>query len=211
MYLSHALRKHRPRKIPGRRFLRRCAVNLLIHEDPQHGLMIFMIQRAIHKSDPWSGHMAFPGGRMETSDASIQSAGLRELHEEVGIADTDELIHIGRLSDLITKAHMARRPMVITPFVYRVETIPEVRHNYEVGDSLWVPLKFLVDPRNRHVMKWRFGGIQMRLPCYYYRGKQIWGLSLSMLDELVLLLDRSAKQPKYDADYEQRTTLKRRQ
>lgn len=207
LYLSHALRRHQPRKIPGRRFLRRSAVNLLIHEDRKDGLMVLMIQRAIRKGDPWSGHMAFPGGRMESADVTIQAAGLRELHEEVGIEDTDALILLGRLSDLLTKAHMARRPMVITPFVYRVDDIPETAHNHEVADSLWVPLSFLTDHRNRQVMRWRYGSMQLRLPVYYYQGKQIWGLSLSMLDELVLLLNRTAKQPKYDAEYELRTDV----
>lgn len=208
LYLSHALRRHRPRKIPGRRFLRRSAVNLLIREDDEQGLMLFMIQRATRKRDRWSGQMAFPGGLMDPTDDTIRAAALRELHEEVGISMNDGVRPLGRLSDLLTQSHRGLRPMVITPFVYGVDAVPAIEHNYEVADSLWIPLSFFFDKRNRRMIKWCRRGQQARLPCYYYREKQIWGLSLSMLDELLEVLKPYIGLAKYDAiNYELTTKV----
>lgn len=210
LYLNHALGRHRPRKIPGRRFLRRSAVNLLIREDAQHGLMLFMIQRATRKSDRWSGQMAFPGGLMDPGDNTIRVAALRELQEEVGIRLDDGLQPVGRLSDLLTQSHRGLRPMVITPFVYAVDTVLQIEHNHEVADSLWIPLKHFTDKRNRQIMKWYHQGKQVTLPCYYFKQKQIWGLSLSMLDDLLQVLHPSINLAKYDAvNYELATKIRR--
>lgn len=180
----HQLKHYRPRKVPGRRFLRRSGVNLLIKEDKEQGLSVLMIQRALKNGDPWSGHMAFPGGHMDKSDASIMAAAQRELEEEVGIDGGKHSQYLGRLSDLVTRAHLAQRPMVITPFVFSVETLPDFKLNHEVADVIWVPLNFLANSANRQSMKWKY----LTLPCCFYQKKRIWGLSLSMLDELLRVL-----------------------
>lgn len=185
--IEHRLKHHRPRKLPGRRFMRRSAVNLLIKEDAEQGLMVLMIQRAVHRKDPWSGHMAFPGGRMDKSDRNIRAAAGRELEEEIGIIAEQHTTYLGRLSDLLTRAHLMRRPMVISPFVFSVKELPPLKPNYEVAETVWVPLTFLEDLRNRQTMHWRY----LTLPCYFYQQKRIWGLSLSMLDELVRIMDAS--------------------
>lgn len=195
--IHHRLKHHCPRKIPGRRFLRRSAVNLLIKEDEEQGLMVLMIQRAVHKKDPWSGHMAFPGGRMDKSDRNILAAAQRELEEEVGVDGGEHTEYMGRLSDLLTRAHLIRRPMIISPFVFSVDQLPPLNPNYEVADTIWIPLKFLADLRNRQTMRWR----HITLPCYFYQQKRIWGLSLSMLDELIGIMDSSLNQPQYGALY----------
>ena len=190
--LQHILRKNRPKKVAARRFMRRSAVNLLIYDHPEWGLQVLMIERARCKGDPWSGHMAFPGGRMDPGDSSIRAAGLRELSEEVGIEANAEMIEIGRLSDLLTKVRRARGPMVITPIVYRVDHMLPTLHNHEVADSLWVPLAIFTDPQTRLSMKWQYRGRYIEVPYYRYQNKQIWGLSLAMLDELAALMKHRA-------------------
>jgi len=63
-------------------------------------LQILYIQRAKQANDPWSGHIAFPGGRQEGNEKDIETA-IRETKEEVGLdlGNWRHFICIGRLSD----------------------------------------------------------------------------------------------------------------
>ncbi len=73
---------------PGRNLLRRLqkrsavAMILQVREGELH---ILMIKRAEREGDPWSGHMAFPGGRMDKADAHGYAVAVRETAEEVGL------------------------------------------------------------------------------------------------------------------------------
>ena len=60
--------------------------------------------------------------------------------------------------------------------------------NYEVADTVWIPVSYFLDSTNREQMKWMYRGVSIDLPCYFYQGKRVWGLSLSMLDELLKII-----------------------
>jgi hypothetical protein len=75
--------------------------------------------------------------------------------------------------------------MVISSFVFSINSVPELKLNHEVADTLWVPLSFIADHNNREQMQWQMKNTQYTLPCYFYQQQRIWGLSLLMLDELV--------------------------
>jgi 8-oxo-dGTP pyrophosphatase MutT (NUDIX family) len=198
-----SLKNYRARKIPGRRFLKRSSVVLILRDDALLGVCVLMIQRARKRGDPWSGHMAFPGGIMERVDKNINATALRELQEELAVQENQLTACYGRLSDLLTRSHLASKPMVITPFVYSTDGLGGVQPNHEVADTVWVPLRFIADVGNRKTMKWQYAGVGIRLPCYFYQGKRIWGLSLSMLDELIRIIDKAVDLPQYDAPYSQ--------
>jgi 8-oxo-dGTP pyrophosphatase MutT (NUDIX family) len=152
-------------------------------------LHILMIKRAEREGDPWSGHMAFPGGRMDKSDAHGFAVAVRETEEEVGLQLTAEDQCIGRLSDIITRPRKGPFGMAVTPFVFRLEREVSFSPNEEVAEVVWVPLEFLLDTDNREQMEWTYKGIKMPLPCYFYQDRCIWGLSLMMLDELMDLVE----------------------
>ena len=182
------LRNYRPRKIPGRKFCVRSGVAIVLAEQPvARELSVLMIRRANREGDPWSGNMGFPGGRAEGDDQSIFHAAVRELCEETGVAAEDGLKPIGRLSELVTRAHEKWVPMIITPFVFRLHTFPSWQRSYEVDELVWVPLAFLMNGKNRTTMPYGRSGFRFRIPCYFYENRRIWGLSLLMLDELMTL------------------------
>ncbi|WP_372747676.1 CoA pyrophosphatase [Litorivivens sp.] len=185
--IQERLAQFRPRKRWWRRWVKRSAVALLVR-DGKMGPEVLMIKRADREGDRWSGHMGFPGGRMETDDDHSKETAERETREEIGVDPENFGRCIGRLSDIATSPHSGYRPMVITPYVYTVKRLPEPKPNHEVAEVIWVPLAFLADHNNRTEMTWRRGRMAMRLPCYHYRERQIWGLSLMMLDELLGLL-----------------------
>jgi 8-oxo-dGTP pyrophosphatase MutT (NUDIX family) len=176
---------HQPRRKMLRRMLARCAVALFLHERAEHGVTVLMIRRAERAGDPWSGHMAFPGGRRERADRNTLATALRETHEEVGFDASGSARLLGRLSDIATRPRLKGGPMIITPYVFGLDQAPALTPNIEVAETVWVPLAFLADRANREKMRWAPNGVPLELPCYLFGGRRIWGLSLMMLDELV--------------------------
>ena len=147
-----------------------------------------MIERAKSEKDPWSGHMAFPGGRVDDTDDHSFAAAIRECEEEVGLDIQSHGRYLGRLSDMATHIRAGRDAMIVTPYVFALEHVPALQPNYEVADILWVPLAFLQDDSNRKSMLWAIEDMELDLPCYDYRERRIWGLSLGMLDEMMGIL-----------------------
>ena len=186
--VEHELAHHKARKKPLRALLNRAAVAMILREE--HGeTQILMIKRAERSSDPWSGHMAFPGGRMDKTDRHGFDVAVRETEEEIGLQLVDSDPCIGRLSEIMTHFQWGRRAMVVSPYVFRLDRDVEFAPNYEVAEVIWVPLGFLLDKNNRQKMVWERRGVEIPLPCYIYQGRRIWGLSLMMLSELLAVLE----------------------
>ncbi len=124
------------------------AVVLRDGADSASGPEMLFIERAERRGDPWSGHMAFPGGRMETGDSGPQATAERETWEEVGLvlAEADSL---GRLDDLHGRHAGRPLPLVISAWVYHIEQCGPLALNDEVEEALWVPLDRIVDPRHQ--------------------------------------------------------------
>lgn len=173
------LQRLQPQRKWWRRWARRAAVAILLRERGD-GLEMLMIERAHRPGDPWSGHMAFPGGMLSALDRHSLAAAARETHEEIGL-DIGEWTPVARLSEISSPSHRGPRPLIITPYVFIVRDEPAFTFNHEVADALWVPLHFLNDAANRGVVRWR----QLQLPCYDWEGRRIWGLSLQMIEELL--------------------------
>jgi 8-oxo-dGTP pyrophosphatase MutT (NUDIX family) len=156
----------------------------------ENGPELLFIHRAEHPDDPWSGHMAFPGGRVDPGDVDPLAAALRETREEVGLDLETVGEEIGRLSDMTAIGRGRLVGMVITPFVFALESSPGLVPNHEVAAVVWVPVGFIADHSNRETMPYRRAGLSLELPCYHYRDHLIWGLTLGMVDELLSLVSR---------------------
>ncbi|MFK7830511.1 MAG: CoA pyrophosphatase [Congregibacter sp.] len=178
------LADHRPSRKWLKGLMRRAAVALILQlRDGELGVL--MIRRADREGDPWSGQMAFPGGRLEPEDANSLDAARRETEEEIGLHLGAKEPCIGRLSELNAVNRRFRAGMVISPFVFHLKRSVNFHPNEEVAEVVWVPLEFLLDTDNREEMTWKRGAMKLRMPCYFYEGRRIWGLSLHMLDELM--------------------------
>lgn len=159
-------------------------------------LHILMIKRADREGDPWSGHMAFPGGRMDPEDRHGYAVAVRETEEEIGLTLGPEDTCIGRLSEINARPQRGSFGMAVSPFVFKLDREVTFTPNHEVAEVIWVPLEFLLDTNNREKMVWEFKGASFPMPCYMYHGRRIWGLSLMMLDELMDVIEgRNAKRP----------------
>jgi 8-oxo-dGTP pyrophosphatase MutT (NUDIX family) len=187
-FLAASLEKYQPRRLPGRQWVARCGVILLIAEqgDARDGPpALLMMRRAERAGDPWSGHVSFPGGRVDPRDPSTRAAALRELQEETGLPMDTPITPMGRLSDLLTREHGRRRPMVVTPYVYRLPHAVALTPGLEAASLWWEPLPNLVDAGLRRTVIWRVAGLPLPFPSIEVNGARLWGLSLMMVNELV--------------------------
>jgi hypothetical protein len=89
----------------------------------------------------------------------------------------------GRISDQLTKTHSGKRPMVVSPFVFKLKQEVSLKLNHEATETLWVPTSYFKTPKNRESMYWAVKGMKLKLPCYWYKNRRIWGLTLRMIDE----------------------------
>jgi 8-oxo-dGTP pyrophosphatase MutT (NUDIX family) len=173
----------------------RAAVAVVLAPDGDD-LAALLIERAQHPLDPWSGHMAFPGGRHDASDPSLERTAIRETLEEVGI----DLIRDGRfvapLDEVQAQARGRNLDMVISPFLFFLDAaLPPTPDTSEVADALWVPLEVFGDDRYKGMTHFSRDGFGMDFPAFLYRGKTIWGLTYRILCrflEVADLGDRSA-------------------
>jgi 8-oxo-dGTP pyrophosphatase MutT (NUDIX family) len=159
-------------------------VALVLAGTPQQPAVCF-IRRAMRPGDPWSGHMAFPGGRADPGDASAQAVAEREAAEEVGLRLEPRQL-IAPLTEMPVRAGGREMRMQLAAFVYGLDGAPPALtpQTEEVAQALWVPLEHVFDPASR--MRYRFerGGAVLDFPALGIDGHIVWGLTYRVLAEL---------------------------
>ncbi len=157
---------------------------------------LLFIRRAEKQGDPWSGHMAFPGGHSQTSDASLLAAAVRETHEEVGLDLDATATHIGALDH--QRAQPRGRPlnMLIAPYVFRLNSEPAFRPNHEVAEVVWTPLDPIVRGANHTEEERIINGSPVLFSGYRINGGHfVWGLTYRMLQSFFEVLDPNWEPP----------------
>lgn len=164
----------------------RAAVAAILREIPGRGVELFFILRAEHPSDPWSGHVAFPGGRRDPEDDSLLLTAIRETREEVGIDLTPGHL-LARLPDVPAFTRSKKANLIVTPFVFALCSDVTVVPNDEVAETLWVPLATLARGEGKSSFKFEYNGQTLDLPCVHLDPGQhrLWGLTYRMLETLL--------------------------
>jgi 8-oxo-dGTP pyrophosphatase MutT (NUDIX family) len=158
------------------------AVIRVVASEPE----LLFIKRAEHEGDPWSGHMAFPGGRHEPGDGTLEETACRESYEELAL-DLRAGTILGRLDDLAPRSP-ALPPILIRPFVAVVAPDVTFAPSEEVAATFWVPLSVLAheDSRAEHVMT--INGARARFPGFRVHEHIVWGLTERIVQQLLSLL-----------------------
>ena len=148
---------------------------------------ILFIKRAQRAGDPWSGHLAFPGGRAEKQDATLLDLAMREAAEEVGI----DARHGGRLLGRLPTV----RPLstlipsiTVTPFVALAPrgSIPRLQPA-EVEEAFWMPLAVLRRTGRSAVVRWEARDGTRELPAFPSPKGPIWGITERILSQFLAL------------------------
>lgn len=185
--ISEELRRRTPLRAEEGSYDVQAAVALMLRPMGS-GLEFLAIKRAEHERDPWSGHIALPGGRRDLADESLWATAVREAREEVGV----DLVRVGRrLGQLDDVWPRTRRipAIAITPFVVAVASDTRARTNSEVEYAVWVPLEIVLDEQLRGTLK--LDGLPDReFQTIEYGGHVIWGLTLGILRQLEDVLNR---------------------
>ncbi|MCH2184658.1 CoA pyrophosphatase [Myxococcota bacterium] len=167
------------------------AVALVLREGDS-GIEILFIERSTREDDPWSGHMAFPGGRVEAADVDTRSPAERETLEEVGVS-LSEAEYLGHLADLQGSPRFRQNRLIVSAHVYSVEDpAPFVLDEREVATALWFPVQGLSDP-SRHVpyrtpamSEVDFPGLLVGEPERHI----VWGLTYRFVDIFMGAIER---------------------
>lgn len=153
-------------------------------------LELLLIKRAMSQRDPWSGHMALPGGRFSPGDASLVSTAVRETAEETGLVLDSRDRLLGAL-DPLSPSTRRLPPLVIAPFVFAVEeavtVVPDPR---EVQAALWVPLSHLQAPSTRQVVEIPLPEGPVPFPAFRVDEHVVWGLTYRILDRFLRRISR---------------------
>ena len=183
--LRHALERRAVQAAPRTPALKEAAVALVLR--PREELELLLIRRAELHGDPWSGHVALPGGRRGPGDADLITTACRETEEEVGIPLARVGSYLGAL-DEVAPSSPRLPPIVIAPFVFAVpahtSAHPEPR---EVQAALWVPISALQGEGALTEITVTVATGPMTVPSFVYGDYVIWGLTFRILTQYLEL------------------------
>lgn len=159
------------------------AVSVVIRAN--HHLDLLLIKRARSERDPWSGHMALPGGRRDAEDVDLRATAVRETREETGL-DLDGLgVPLGWLDEVVPSS--VRLPkLTIAPFVYGVPADTEAWvASREVDAIHWVSLDHLRAPGTHRTVDIPLPGGSRAFPCFQVEDEIVWGLTYRILSQFL--------------------------
>lgn len=127
-----------------------------------------------------AGQVAFPGGKIDDTDADAISAALREANEELSIPPSDVRV-LGVADTYFSGSGYRIEPVVgIIPPDLPLRANPE-----EVEDWFEVPMTFLLDPANAVKKEAIWNGQQRTYYDMQWGERRIWGVTAGIIANLV--------------------------
>ena len=156
--------------------------NSVSRNDPD----IVFIERAQVQSDPWSGHIAFPGGRCEPGDQLPLNTAIRETEEEIGV-DLSVGQLLGQLDDLTGRRS---HHLVVSCFVFMMSGVGPFRQNHEVANVFTLPMSRLLETKRQTEVQydaWQ-GQLFPAIRLSNHEEPIVWGLTYRFLENFFGLL-----------------------
>ena len=152
------------------------AVALVLRLGAEGALELLFVKRAEYEGDPWSGHVAFPGGRREPGDASLWDTAARETWEETGLDLRRDGVLLGTLDELHPRTPVLPS-IVVRPHVVVAAPRNPFTLSPEVAAAFWMPVRRLVEPDAHTTATVRVRGAELRVPSVVHEGHTIWGMT----------------------------------
>lgn len=183
--LATALREHPGAEAAVTEEVRRAAILLVLRAGADGHPELLMIKRAEYDQDPWSGHVACPGGRMEPGDRDLEATALRETWEETGVDVARDGVVLGTLDDLWPRTPRLP-PIVIRPFVAAVRSDVAIVPSPEVAAAFWVPLAALKERAAWAVRPVQVHGAgEWQVSTFLHGDYTVWGLTERVLRQFL--------------------------
>jgi len=177
--LTHIRRRLEPLKPTSAPVAGRRAAVAMIFSGANQAEELLFIRRAERENDPWSGDIAFPGGGIEAQDIDCRAAAERETREEIGLSLTQKE-YLGYLGTVGGSA----LPVSVSAHVYHLPQLPRLAPNFEVFETLSLPLQVLRDPQRNRIQSFTYGGTGHQHPIvdlHGYAPRCLWGLSYRLV------------------------------
>lgn len=187
--LARRLADQRGRTLEAEGPTRYAAIALVMRPSVVGEPELLMIKRAELEHDPWSGHIACPGGRMEPTDRDLQQTAIRETWEETGIDLAADGLVLGTLDDISPRTPTLP-PLVIRPFVAVVKPEITIIESPEVAAAFWVPMESI-----RATESWGRALVPIRgvgdreVEVFRHGEYTVWGLTHRALTQFVRMLE----------------------
>ena len=166
-------------KEPKSKGLRFAAVSIILRKSKSPSVLL--IKRAEREGDPWSGQVAFPGGKRQPEDRTPKDTAVRETIEEVGV-DLEKAAEFLGYADTMT-THTGT--MDVVPTVFVLKSGVQVKPNEEVASYRWVNLVDFLGPNGKSTYKFNYGGRNIEMPSYQVEDYVVWGLTHRILESLL--------------------------
>ena len=145
----------------------------LVLRDGASEVETLLIERTERPTDPASGQVALPGGRVEESDGSLRATALRELQEEVGLTPTD-LAGSPRYVGTENAQRFGIRVAIFAATLGPEPRLPTVLSEDEVAHVFWIPRSVLGTTQQVHRETGR--GL-IAVPATVFEGHILWGFT----------------------------------
>jgi 8-oxo-dGTP pyrophosphatase MutT (NUDIX family) len=147
---------------------------------------LLFIRRTAGINDMHGGQVAFPGGRADEEDESLEATALRESWEEIGLKPDDVDI-LGRLNQYHTISNY-----LVTPVIGSLDwPYPVKLAHQEVARAFDIPLDWLADPAHYKISTPKFRRLPFEHEVIYYdpyAGELLWGVTAKIVHNLISAL-----------------------
>ena len=156
----------------------------LFYPDEDMETKFVLILRKAYKG-VHSAQVAFPGGKLEAQDISLQDTALRETFEEVGVP-----IDAVKIVRNISQVYIPPSNFYVQPFIGVTQTTPKfIKQDDEVEALIEIDLEHFLDEQSLVFKKVKTSySIEVEVPAFKLNDFVVWGATAMMLSEIKDLL-----------------------
>ena len=169
--------------LPPDRKLRQAGVLVAVSLEGKEPSVFLTKRSSALKHHP--GQIAFPGGKVDDTDADVTAAALREAREEIGLPEGSTRV-LGQMP-----CHETVTGFMVTPVVALVETPFNVSPEPgEVEEVFTAPLAHLMNPENYLIESRRWRGSRRYYFTVPYGPYYIWGATARILRAMAARMEQ---------------------